>query len=65
MRSEILTAARLAVSRATRICWPNPSNGAPVRGTSLWASVGVRDAEFLIRNDLQPCAGDNRTKPRV
>ena len=65
MRSEILTAARLAVSRATRIRWPNPSNGAPVRGTSLWASGGVRDAKFFTRNDLQPCAGDNRTKPRV
>ena len=47
MRCEILTAARLEVSRATRIRWPNPSNGAPVRGTSLWASGGVRDAEFL------------------
>ena len=49
MRCEILTEARLAVSRATRIRWPNPSNGAPVRGTSLWASGEVRDAEFLIR----------------
>ena len=49
LRSEILTVARLAVSRATRIRWPNPSIGAPVRGTFLWASGGVRDAKFLIR----------------
>ena len=47
--NDILTAPRLMVSRATRIRWPNPSNGAPVRGTSLWASGGVRDAEFLTR----------------
>ena len=49
LKSEILTEASLAVSRTTRIHWPKPCNGAPVRGTFLWACSEVRFAKFLIR----------------